>query len=75
MKNSVISTNEIKNVLNKFGYEPNPVMFQITGEHVWMPMNEPIDLNLANKSIRMSELVKIKTITELNKLIKIKLNK
>ena len=75
MKNSIISTKEITSILNEFGYVPNPVMYQITGEHVWMPMNEPIDLNLANKTIRMSELVPLKKASELRKLIKSKLRK
>jgi hypothetical protein len=75
MKSSIISTKEITNILNQFGYKPNPVMFQITGEHVWMPMNEPMDLDLPKKTIRMSELVKIKTSVQLKKLINIKLGK
>lgn len=75
MKSSIISTKEITNILNQFGYKPNPVMFQITGEHVWMPMNEPMDLNLPKKTIRMSELVSIKTSIELKKLINNKLGK
>ena len=75
MKKAIISTKEMSVILNQFGYKPNPVMFQISGEHIWMPMDEPIDLNLQSKMIRMSELVPIKTATQLKKLIKSKLNK
>jgi hypothetical protein len=75
MKSSIISTKQITSILSQFGYQANPVMFQITGEHVWMPMNEPMDLNLANKTIRMNELVPIKTESQLRKLIKSKLGK
>lgn len=75
MKQSIISTKEMTNILNQFGYKPNPVMFQIFGEHVWMPMNEPMDLNLGNKTIRMSELIPIKSAVQLKKLIKNKLGK
>lgn len=75
MKSSIISTKQITSILSQFGYKANPVMFQITGEHVWMPMNEPMDLNLPNKTIRMNELVTIKTESQLRKLIKVKLGK
>lgn len=75
MNKSVISTKEITNVLNQFGYKPNPVMFQISGQHIWVPINEPIDLNLQSKMIAMNELVTIKTISELKSLIKSKLKK
>jgi hypothetical protein len=75
MKSSIISTKQITSILSQFGYKANPVMFQITGENVWMPMNEPMDLNLPNKTIRMNELVTIKTESQLRKLIKVKLGK
>jgi hypothetical protein len=73
MKNKIISTKEITKILNEFHYEPNPVMFQIFGEHVWFPTKEDLDLNLSSKTIRMSELVPIKSEAELIKLIKSKI--
>jgi hypothetical protein len=75
MKNTIISTKEITKILKEFNYEPNPVMFQIFGEHVWFPKKEPTDLLLASKTIRMNELVTIKTESELRNLINLKLNK
>lgn len=75
MKKAVISTKKVSEILNRFNYHPNPVMFQISGEHIWMPMNEPIDLELPSKCIRMGELVSVRTENQLVKLIKSKLNK
>jgi len=73
-KKSIISTKEITKILTEFSYKANEVMFQITGEHVWIPTNQPLDMSLPLKSIRMSELVPIRTESELRNLIKTKLN-
>jgi hypothetical protein len=74
MSKSVISTKEISKILNQFNYEPNPVMFQLFGEHVWFPTKEPIDLMLPSKCITLSELTPIRTENQLVNLIKLKLS-
>ena len=74
MSKSVISTKEISKILNHFNYEPNPVMFQLFGEHVWFPTKEPIDLMLPSKCITFSELTPIRTENQLVNLIKSKLS-
>ena len=75
MSNSVISTEKIREILEgEFGYKANQAMYQMTGQFIWFPTNEPLDLNLASKSITMSELVPIFTEKQLRNLIKSKLN-
>ena len=73
MKKSVITTEKIKEILEEFAYYANPVMFDLFGEYVWVPTQEPIDLSLPLKTIKMSELIPIRTETQLRTLIKSKL--
>lgn len=76
MKKAVISTQKIRQILEgEFGYKPNQAFYQMTGQFVWFPTNEPLDLALTSKSIKMSELDSIFTETQLRTLIKSKLNK
>lgn len=72
----VISSSKIQLILEgEFGYELNPIMFQMFGKYVWIPKNEPMDLTLGLKTISMDELIPIKTESELRKFIKSKLKK
>lgn len=76
MKKSVITTEKIKSILEgEFAYKLNPVMYQIFNEFIWYPTTEPLDLHLTSKSIKMSELVPIRTESELRNLINLKLKK
>lgn len=74
MRNSVISTEKIREILEgEFGYKANQTMYQMTGQFVWLPTTEPLDLNLTSKAITMSELIPIFTEKQLRTLIKSKL--
>lgn len=76
MKKSVITTEKMRSILEgEFGYKPNQVMYQLFGQFIWFPTNEPMDLALPNKGIKMSELTSIFTETQLRNLINSKLNK
>jgi hypothetical protein len=69
-------TSKMKSILEgEFNYEVNPVAYQMFGEFIWFPKNEPMDLELMSKTITMKELVPIKTESQLRKLIKSKLKK
>jgi hypothetical protein len=74
MSNSVISTETIREILEgEFGYKANQAVYRMTGEFVWFPTNEPLDMTLASKSIKMSELVPVFTEKQLRTLIQSKL--
>lgn len=74
MSNSVITTERIKAILEgEFGYKANQAMYQMTGQFVWFPTTEPLDMTLASKSIKMSELSSIFTEEQLRTLITSKL--
>lgn len=74
MKNSVISTEKIREILEgEFGYKANQAMYQMTGQFIWFPTDQPLDMTLASKSIKMSELVSVFTEKQLRTLIKSKL--
>jgi hypothetical protein len=74
MSNSVITTAEIKSILEgEFGYKANQAVYRMTGEFVWFPTDQPLDMTLASKSIKMSELSSIFTEAQLRNLITSKL--
>ena len=76
MNKSVISTKKIQSILEgEFGYKANQAMYQMTGQFIWFPTTEPLDMTLASKSIKISELSSIFTEAQLRTLIKSKLNK
>lgn len=76
MKKLVITTEKMRSILEgEFGYKCNQVMYELSGEFIWFPSNEPIDLNIVSKSIKMSELTSILTESQLRNLINLKLNK
>jgi len=76
MTKSVITTEKMRSILEgEFGYKCNQAMYELSGEFVWLPTNEPIDMTLQSKSIKMSELSSIFTESQLRNLITSKLNK
>jgi hypothetical protein len=75
MNKSVISTQKIQSILEgKYGYKCNQAMYQMFGEFIWFPSEQPLDLSLVSKSIKMSELSTIFTEKQLVNLIESKLN-
>ena len=65
----IITTQKMKQILESYGYEPNEVHYNMFGEFAWYPKNQPIDLNLPKKILKLEELIKIKTEKELVKII------